>query len=58
MASLIASVRSRIEDRSRYLKTLAELRMLSDNDMSDLGFTRYDIRKIAHDAVYGEQAAH
>ncbi len=34
--------------------TFDELDRLSDEDLADIGINRYDITRIAHDAVYGD----
>jgi uncharacterized protein YjiS (DUF1127 family) len=41
--------------RRRYVKSVAEMRALSDRTLTDLGICRSDIRRIARDAVHGEQ---
>lgn len=41
--------------RMVYRTTLAELEALSDRDLRDLGFTRYNIRSVAQQTAYGDQ---
>lgn len=36
-----------------YRKTLAELEALNDRELRDLGLSRYDLRTLAYDSVYG-----
>ncbi len=35
----------------KYQRTLSELELMSDRDLADLGFSRYDIKRIARDAA-------
>jgi uncharacterized protein YjiS (DUF1127 family) len=39
-----------------YRHTLSELRELDARELNDLGLTRADLRRAAHQAVYGEGA--
>ena len=39
----------------RYRKSVDEMEKLSDRTLSDLGISRSDIRRIAREAIYGEQ---
>lgn len=36
----------------QYRNTLGELSALTDRDLRDLGISRFDIARIAHEAVY------
>lgn len=36
-----------------YRRTLAELEGLNDRELRDLGLSRFDLRTIAYDSVYG-----
>jgi uncharacterized protein YjiS (DUF1127 family) len=40
-------------DYRAYRTTLAELRELSDRQLSDLGMDRHGLKRIAHEAIYG-----
>lgn len=40
--------------RKTYRTTLAELEMLSNRDLADLGITRASIKSIAYEAAYGK----
>ncbi|GAA6208774.1 hypothetical protein NBRC116601_20670 [Cognatishimia sp. WU-CL00825] len=40
--------------RATYRTTYNELSNLTDRDLADLGFSRYDIADIAHEHVYGK----
>lgn len=42
-----------IQTRRTYLRTVAELRALSDRELADLGISRLSIHEIAHEAAYG-----
>ena len=35
----------------KYQRALNELELMSDRDLADLGFSRYDIKRIARDAA-------
>lgn len=39
--------------RSAYRRTRAELAVLSDRELDDLGLSRWDIDRVAREAVYG-----
>jgi uncharacterized protein YjiS (DUF1127 family) len=41
------------ENFRMYRATLAELRDLTDRQLSDLGMHRGELKRIAHEAVYG-----
>ncbi|MEP1930238.1 DUF1127 domain-containing protein [Shimia sp.] len=41
------------ELRQKFNRTYAELNGLTDNELSDIGIARYDIKGIAREQVYG-----
>lgn len=41
------------ELRARYVETVRELEALSNRELTDLGISRYDIRDLAREHVYG-----
>jgi len=51
--SLFSNFRVRAAKRAAYRQTLRELNALSDHEAEDLGFSKADVRRIAHQAVYG-----
>lgn len=52
-AGFLARARRALADYRLYLRTLNELRDLEDRELRDLGISRYSIRQIAHESVYG-----
>ncbi len=42
-----------IADYRLYRRTLGELEALSDRELRDLGLSRFSIRQVAYDSVYG-----
>ncbi len=50
---IVAQLRQRLADYWRFRETLAELRRLSDDELDDLGMSRFALREIAHRSVYG-----
>lgn len=50
---VIARLRKALADYRLYRRTLAELESLSSRELRDLGLSRFSIREIAHDSVYG-----
>lgn len=56
---LIQNTRSKLSENLRrraiYRATFDELSALSDRDLSDLGFSRFQIPTVAHEAAYGDQ---
>ena len=42
--------------RKIYRTTLEELRRLSDRELDDMGFSRWQIEKVALNAAYGENS--
>jgi len=54
VANLVASVKEANARRAVYVKTLNELRSLSDRDLADLGIARLQIEDIALQAAYAK----
>ena len=50
---IAAQLRRRMTEYRRYRETLAELRRLGDDELEDLGMSRFALREIAHRSVYG-----
>ena len=42
----------RVKKRKQYLKTIRELRKMSDRDLSDVGFSRSEIKARALKSIY------
>ena len=53
-ANLVASVKEASARRAVYVKTLGELRSLSDRELADLGIARLQIEDIALQAAYAK----
>lgn len=53
-ANLVASVKEANARRAVYVKTLNELRSLSDRDLTDLGISRVQIEDVALQAAYAK----
>jgi len=51
MKNPIPRLSSRYRRWQRYRHTLSELEMMTDRDLSDLGISRFDIRRIARQAA-------
>ncbi len=51
---VVEAVRNAVARRKLYLRTLEELRSLSDRDLSDLGMSRSMITEVAREAAYGK----
>ncbi len=49
----IANLRKSVADAMTYHQTLNELQALSARELDDLGLTGSDLRRIAHESVYG-----
>jgi uncharacterized protein YjiS (DUF1127 family) len=49
----IASARKALADYRLYRQTLGELEALSDRELQDINLSRFVIRQIAFDSVYG-----
>ncbi len=50
---LIGRLRRALSDYRHYSSTVAELQLLSDRELADLGIHRSSISDIAHKSVYG-----
>lgn len=50
---LLARMNGAIADYRLYRRTLAELEGLSNRELRDLGISRFSVRQIAREAVYG-----
>ena len=50
---LVARLRDHLARRALYRRTVAELRQLSDRELSDLGLSRSMITRIAYEAAWG-----
>ncbi|WP_370048668.1 MULTISPECIES: hypothetical protein [Salipiger] len=57
MTRLIATLKTRLDQRARYKRTLRELRRMSLDTALDLDIYRGDLRRIASEAVYGQARA-
>jgi uncharacterized protein YjiS (DUF1127 family) len=51
-STLLETIRLRNEKRKVYRQTFGELSSLSDRDLSDLGLSRGEIRRVAYQAAY------
>ena len=49
----LARARKAFADYRLYRRTVAESATLSNRELNDLGISRFAIRQIAHDSVYG-----
>ncbi len=49
----LANLRKSVTDAMTYHRTLTELQALSARELDDLGLTGSDLRRVAHDSVYG-----
>ena len=54
VSGFFSDLRGSISDWRDYQSTLHELEKLSDRELDDLGISRYDIDRIAWQAVYGK----
>jgi uncharacterized protein YjiS (DUF1127 family) len=52
-AHLFAEIRQRIANYRQYRRTLDELSALTDRDLDDLQLSRFSIRQVAWESVYG-----
>ncbi len=48
-----ARVRKALADYQLYRSTIAELEGLNNRELRDLGLSRFSIRQVAYDSVYG-----
>lgn len=53
MTSILNRLQSARAKRVSYRRTLSELTHMNDASLVDLGLSRVDLPKVAHDAVYG-----
>ena len=49
-----ARLRRAWAEHRAYRSTLAELEALTDRELRDLGLSRWDLRSVAREAVYGK----
>lgn len=56
ISAVAYSALQRILAYRTYRKTIAELSQLNARDLADLGLHRGEIRRIAHECVYGHRA--
>jgi uncharacterized protein YjiS (DUF1127 family) len=49
----LGRARKAFADYRRYRQTVAELAALNNRELRDLGISRFSIREVAHDSVYG-----
>lgn len=52
-SGLFARISTAIADYRLYRKTIDELQGLTNRELQDLGLSRFSIRQIAFDSVYG-----
>jgi uncharacterized protein YjiS (DUF1127 family) len=52
-AGLFDRVRKAWADRRLYRATFDELSQLNDRELADLGLTRFMVREVAYESVYG-----
>ena len=48
-----AGIRKAFADYRLYRRTLTELQDLTDRELRDLGLSRFSVRDVAYDSVYG-----
>lgn len=53
IAGFFANLRKSVSDIVLFEKTLTELRALNSRELDDLGLAASDLRRIAHESVYG-----
>ena len=54
MNGFYSSLKGALNRRVAYNRTLTELERLSSHELRDLGFTPYDLPRIARESVYGK----
>ena len=54
IGDLIQAFKAAFTRRQIYVRTLTELRDLSDRDLNDLGLSRSGITSVAREAAYGK----
>ena len=52
-ADRVRSIQSSYRRWRLFRRTMNELGMLTDRDLADLGLSRSDVRRVAHEAAYG-----
>jgi uncharacterized protein YjiS (DUF1127 family) len=50
---IFARLRQSIADHGKYLATYDELNALSDRGLADIGLSRWNVRDVAREAIYG-----
>lgn len=50
---ILARVSNAIANYKLYRRTIGELQSLNNRELQDLGLSRFSIRQVAYDAVYG-----
>ena len=50
---LFARARKALADYRLFRRTLGELDSMTNRELRDLGLSRYSIRQVAHESVYG-----
>jgi uncharacterized protein YjiS (DUF1127 family) len=50
---IFAHLRQSFADHRKYLATYDELNALSDRELADIGLSRWHVRDVAREAVYG-----
>ncbi len=53
-AGLAKSFKAAMNHRAVYGQTVRELSALSDRELNDLGISRFDIGRVAHEAAFGK----
>lgn len=53
LAAMAASFKAHRAQRAIYLRTVYELNLLTDRELSDLGIARISIEDVARSAAYG-----
>ena len=54
VSNVLNALRTARARRAIYVRTLNELKVLSDRDLSDLGISRLQIEDLAREAAYGK----
>ncbi len=54
IGDVVEALRNAISRRKLYVRTLEELRTLSDRELADLGLSRSTIVDVAREAAYGK----
>ena len=52
--AIVRSVKAALQRRRLFNQTLAELNLLTDRELSDLGISRSSVRSVAQEAAYGK----